>query len=74
MDEDIVASSSTKPIAERILSERFKQAIRLGEPSDLGGSARSQVLRFAVLDGSSEAPGSVIVKRTDWWEPASYGW
>jgi hypothetical protein len=50
--------------AEQILTETFEGSIRLGDGRDLGGSARSQVLRFPVLAGPSAAPASVIVKQS----------
>lgn len=63
MQKDTVMLSTTKAIAERILTETFHGAVRLGEGSDLGGSHRSLVLRFAVLEGPTTVPRSVIVKR-----------
>ncbi|GHO46754.1 phosphotransferase [Ktedonospora formicarum] len=48
--------------AERILSKTFGGPIHLGEAQDLGGSARSKVLRFSVLEGPDTAPRSIIVK------------
>jgi Phosphotransferase enzyme family len=63
MNEDTHLLTSTKAIAESILTETFEESVRLGEGSDLGGSKRSLVLRFPVLDGPMTSPESVIVKR-----------
>ena len=56
--------ASTKTIVERILTMTFDGIVRLGEGYDLGGSSRTLVRRFPVLDGPATAPASVIVKRT----------
>src|SRR5581483_445629 len=58
-------SLQTGRLAEQILSDRFGTRVYLGEGRDLGGSARSQVLRFPVLAGPAIAPASVIVKQTN---------
>ncbi len=49
---------------EQILMEKFGGAIRLGEAHDLGGSARTRVLRFPVLEGPPSAPASITVKQS----------
>jgi hypothetical protein len=54
-------SSSAASKAEQILTDMFGGAIHLGEARDLGGSARSRVLRFPVVAGPGGAPASVIV-------------
>ena len=63
MNEDAHLFSTTKAIAESILSTNFGEPVHLGDGSDLGGSSRSLVLRFPVQDGPVTAPRSVIVKR-----------
>lgn len=50
--------------AQQILTETFEGSIHLGDGHDLGGSARSRVLRFPVLAGPSTAPASVIMKQS----------
>jgi len=64
MIEDTHLFSTTKAIAESVLSTAFGESARLGEGSDLGGSNRSLVLRIPVQDGPEAAPGSVIVSHT----------
>lgn len=61
----------TATIAEQILTETFGETVHLGPGCDLGGSARSKVLRFPVLEGPASAPTSVIVKQanTDTFDP-----
>ena len=49
--------------AERILSDVFGSPLHVGEGHDLGGSARSRVLRFPVVNRPDGAPASVIVKQ-----------
>lgn len=63
MNDNTYFFSSTKAIAERILARTFGEPVHLGEGSDLGGSNRSLVMRFPVLDGPVSAPESAIVKR-----------
>src|SRR5262245_29225436 len=48
---------------EKLLSERFGGEVRLSSAEDLGGSDRSKVSRFRVLEGPQSAPQSVIVKQ-----------
>jgi hypothetical protein len=51
------------PIAERLLQQSFGGAVRLGMAQALdGGSQRSKLLRYQVLEGPNAAPASVIVK------------
>jgi hypothetical protein len=61
-----MADMSTRALheAERILAETFGGEIRLGEGESLGGSARSLVQRFPVVEGPQSAPASVIVKES----------
>jgi hypothetical protein len=61
-----MAGRSTRTLheAERILAETFGGEIRLGEGESLGGSARSLVQRFRVVDGPQSAPAAVIVKES----------
>lgn len=49
--------------AEKLLSATFGGSIHLDAGDDLGGSNRSLVYRFNVLDGPGDAPASVIVKQ-----------
>ncbi|HEU5367780.1 MAG TPA: phosphotransferase [Ktedonobacterales bacterium] len=50
--------------AEQLLMETFGGAIRLGEGHNLGGSARTRVLRFPVLEGPPSAPANIVVKQS----------
>jgi len=61
--QDIEAILTTTTLAERVLTEYFDATVRLGEGRDLGGSARSKVWRFPILEGPVAAPASVIVKQ-----------
>lgn len=54
---------TTEVLAERVLAEYFGGPVRLGEGRDLGGSNRSKVGRFSILEGPASVPASVIVKR-----------
>jgi hypothetical protein len=56
-------SQQTIANAERLLAQAFGGSIRLDEGADLGGSGRSGVYRFKVLDGPAAAPATVIVKQ-----------
>ena len=56
-------SRETVSTAERLLEQQFGGPVRLGEGHNLRGSNRSKVYRFAVLDGPSGTPASVIVKQ-----------
>jgi hypothetical protein len=58
-------SSLTATIAERVLAETFGGPVRLGSGCDLGGSARSSVQRFPIIEGPASAPTSVIVKQVN---------
>lgn len=49
--------------AESLLTKTFGGPVRLRRADNLGGNSRSNVYRFVVLDGSSKAPKSVIVKQ-----------
>ena len=49
--------------AERLLSDCFGGAVRLGDGEDLGGSSRSKVYRFSVVSHPAGMPESVIVKQ-----------
>lgn len=53
----------TITIAEKLLSETFGGRVRLDEGDDLGGSNRTQVYRFKILEGPAALPATVIVKR-----------
>jgi len=53
----------TMTVTERLLSDCFGGAVRLGDGEDLGGSSRSKVYRFNVLGGPGGMPESVIVKQ-----------
>ena len=64
MMETPATALQTTARAEHVLAEAFGESVRLGEGVDLGGSARSTVLRFPVLTGPQTTPGSVIVKQT----------
>src|SRR5690242_4985140 len=57
------ASQHTIALAEKLLAETFGSGIRLDAGDDLGGSNRSLVYRFHVLEGPENAPSSVIVKQ-----------
>lgn len=61
MNQHINTAAST---AEQILAAEFGGRFLLGEGHDLGGSARSRVLRFPVLEGPRSAPASIIVKQS----------
>ncbi|HEU5229404.1 MAG TPA: hypothetical protein VFU49_16420 [Ktedonobacteraceae bacterium] len=56
------ASLQTIALAEKLLSATFGSGIRLDAGDDLGGSNRSLVYRFHVLDRPGATPSSVIVK------------
>lgn len=56
-------SFETITLAEKLLSEAFGGTVRLNNGDDLGGSNRTQVYRFRVLEGPSDAPTTVIVKQ-----------
>lgn len=58
------ASLETITIAEKLLSEEFGGRVRLNEGDDLGGSNRTQIYRFRVLEGPGDVPATVIVKQT----------
>lgn len=53
----------TVATAARLLSEAFGSTVRLGEGQDLGGSRRTEVYRFPILNDGSDLPTSVIVKQ-----------
>ncbi|HEY1354241.1 MAG TPA: DUF2087 domain-containing protein [Ktedonobacteraceae bacterium] len=57
--------------AEHILAEVCGAPVRLGSGADLGGSARSRVVRFPIRQGPASCPASVIVKQanTETFEP-----
>jgi hypothetical protein len=44
----------TITLAEKLLSEAFGGTVRLNEGDDLGGSNRTQVHRFRVLEGPAD--------------------
>jgi len=56
-------SLETITIAEKLLSEAFGGSVRLNEGDDLGGSNRTEVYRFRVLEGPGDVPATVIVKQ-----------
>src|SRR5262245_15097199 len=60
----------TRSIAERVLSETFGGVVRLEDGIAL--KERAHVARWAVREGPSSAPASVIVKRARIWEGQSY--
>ena len=66
------ASQETIALAEKLLSETFGGCIRLDDGDDLGGSKRSLVYRFKILDGPGDAPASVIVKQAHSTADAAY--
>jgi hypothetical protein len=49
--------------AEKVLSKAFSGEVRLSDGEDLGGSNRSKVYRFSLLEGPNDAPASVVVKQ-----------
>lgn len=51
-------------LTEHMLTRAFDGPVRLGDASDLGGSERSKVLRFPLLEGPASVPASVIVKQS----------
>jgi hypothetical protein len=55
------AHQDIRTIAETLLATRFGGPVRLGRGEAL--QDRSSVVRFSVLDGPSEAPPSIVVKR-----------
>ena len=57
------ASLETITIAEKLLSEAFGGRVRLNEEDDLGGSNRTQIYRFSVIEGPGDVPATVIVKQ-----------
>lgn len=64
--QDVIA------VAERLLSTTFGGPVRLGVGHDLSSSKRSLVYRFAVVDGPSGIPASVIVKHAHSTKQAVY--
>lgn len=65
-------SLETVAIAERLLAQAFGGPVRLGEGRNLGGSDRSAVYRFSVLDGPDDIPASMIVKQVHSTAEAAY--
>lgn len=59
----IPPSLETIALAEKLLSEAFGGTVRVDEGDDLGGSNRTQVYRFRVLEGPGDVPATVIVKQ-----------
>jgi len=55
-------SFETITLAEKLLAEVFGGMVRLDEGDDLGGSNRTTVYRFKILEGAGNVPASVIVK------------
>ena len=53
----------TKTATEKALSDVLNGKVRLDDGANLGGSNRSHVYRFNLLDGPQDAPASVVVKR-----------
>ncbi len=60
--EPIVATQS-QSATEEILGQKFGGRVKLGPATDLGGSNRSQVLRWQVLDGPATMPTTVVTKQ-----------
>src|SRR5262245_26221586 len=54
---------ATVVAAESVLSRRFGAKIELSEPEDLGGSARSVVLRIRVANSPFSLPRTLVLKR-----------
>jgi hypothetical protein len=51
-------------VIEKLLSERFEGKVRLGACQEIsGGSGRSKVSRYRILECPQDAPKSVIVKQ-----------
>lgn len=65
-------SLETITLAEKLLSEEFGATVRLDEGDDLGGSTRTKVHRFRVLEGPGDGPATVIVKQAHSTEGAVY--
>lgn len=65
-------SLETITVAEKLLSEVFGGTVQLDQGNDLGGSNRSQVYRFSILEGPGEVPASVIVKQAHSTSDAAY--
>jgi hypothetical protein len=59
-------------LAERSLSASFGSVVRLDSAPALRGSDRSHVFRLSLLEGPSDAPASVIVKRAAVGEDETY--
>src|SRR5215831_19388188 len=55
-------SFETITLAEKLLAALFGGRVRLDEGEDLGGSKRTSVARFKILEGPGNVPASVIVK------------
>jgi hypothetical protein len=55
------AHQDIRTIAETLLATRFAGPVRLGRGEVL--QDRSSIVRFSLLDGPSEAPTSIVVKR-----------
>jgi hypothetical protein len=65
-DFDTQFWQQTRQQAERLLVQSWATPVRLeGEPAHLGGSHRSLVYRFNLVEGPSQAPASLIVKRAN---------
>lgn len=62
-DKEPIASFQTQSATEEILGQKFGGRVKLGPPTDLGGSNRSQVLRWQVLDGPATMPTTVVTKQ-----------
>jgi hypothetical protein len=64
------ADSSTSPVAvvralnlaEQLLTRRYGATVMLADPEDLGGSARSVVLRARVVEDPFGLPRSLVIK------------
>jgi hypothetical protein len=56
-------SLETITLAEKLLFEVFGGIVRLDEGDKLGGSNRTQVYRFNVVEGPGDVPATVIVKQ-----------
>ncbi|GGM72469.1 hypothetical protein GCM10012275_48810 [Longimycelium tulufanense] len=64
VDDDAVGPevAATVKAAEGVLSRRFGAPVRLAEPEDLGGSARSVVARVKVAATPFSLPRTLVVK------------
>ncbi|WP_051581113.1 hypothetical protein [Pseudonocardia acaciae] len=57
-----VAVERALGLAEQLLTRRYGATVRLADPEDLGGSARSLVLRTKVTENPFGLPRSLVIK------------